>query len=243
MGYPGVDGEPREKETVCHTDPEAVRVWHVPPWNQPGQISPTTRVRSAHMLRQLTVISIGQETLTIRWSGMIETNQRCLKMVLFWGLNWEEMVRWNEICWGQAFFPFYHKISLTHLQKIRLKFKTHTHTWSQYKTLLSQQVYELWQFQWQHPLVMHVCSLRIGWNGQWGLFLLQVSRSSTRAAGGERHPVQIWSLWEHRTVKRTAINIPCDSVNRLENTVNAVCKWLLQMENVTSSCIFLSELK
>lgn len=106
LGYPGVNGEPREKETVCHTDPEAVWVWHVPPWNQPGQISPSTRVRAAHTLRQLTVISIGQETLTIRWSGMIETRQQCLKIVLFWRLNWEEMdlVNWDML-WS-SFFCF-----------------------------------------------------------------------------------------------------------------------------------------
>lgn len=28
----------------------------------------------------------------------------------------------------------------------------------------------------------------------------QVSRDSTRAAGGKRHPVQVWSVWEHRGV-------------------------------------------
>lgn len=32
----------------------------------------------------------------------------------------------------------------------------------------------------------------------------QVSRSSTRAAGGKRHPVQVWSVWEHRASLRVA---------------------------------------
>lgn len=41
----GDDGDPGAQETVCHTNPEAVWVWHIPPWNQPRQISSPARVR------------------------------------------------------------------------------------------------------------------------------------------------------------------------------------------------------
>lgn len=63
----------------------------------------------------------------------------------------------------------------------------------------------LWKFgnlETLEFLIMHQDLKQHGFTRCNVLFLLQVSRSATRAAGGEWYPVQIWSLWEHRAVKR-----------------------------------------